>query len=99
MEGHTHPMSVTTDSQPERGIEEALSSAENRADALFHEVRRQLTEEGLSSDQVLAALAAYRDRFQRAGDEDAEDAVVDVMNIVAGWANPQTVDALHRSPA
>ena len=92
-------MSVTRDSQPRRGIEEALSTTENRADTLCHEVHRQLTEEGLSSEQVLAALAVYRGRFQRAGDGDAEDALVDVMNIVAGWANPQAVDALHRPPA
>ena len=92
-------MSVTTDNQPGRGIEAALSVDGDPADALFREVRRLLTEEGFTTEQVLEALAGFRERSQRAGDDEVEDAIVEGMNVLSHWANPQVVDAVRRPNA
>ena len=48
----------------------------------------------------MAALSEYREPLLRAGNEDAEDAVVEVMNIVSGWPNPWAIEpSTTKTPA
>lgn len=54
----------------------------------LREVVRDLLAQGHAREDVLAELERYRDLLHRSGQEDAEDAVLDVMDFVVGWASP-----------
>jgi hypothetical protein len=75
---------VTTDWPP--AYEEALAAAEPTL-ALRGAVVR-VREAGLDRDTVEGQLRALREHLQRAGRDEDEDIVLEVMDFVAGWSSP-----------
>ena len=54
----------------------------------LREGARQRLGDGQSREELLSELEAIRLTLRRAGVADAEDAVLDVMDFVVGWASP-----------
>lgn len=67
----------------------AAALAEPDAVLRLRDVVKDLLAQGLSREDVLTELAQYRDALSRDGQDEAEDAVLDVMGFVVGWASPQ----------
>jgi hypothetical protein len=49
-------------------------------------IQQELTEHPEHREQVLAELRHYRDQFRDSGEAHMEDIVLDVMDMVTGWA-------------
>jgi hypothetical protein len=54
----------------------------------LRDVAKELLTQGQEREEVLAELEHLRDALVRAGQEKTEDAVLDVMDFVVGWASP-----------
>ena len=77
---------MTTDWPP--AYEEALAAAEP-ALALREAVVRA-REAGVGRDVVVGPLQALREHLRRAGRDEDEDVVLEVMDFLAGWSSPHT---------
>ena len=66
-----------------------LSIAKETRDAgLLHAELRRRAEAGTSRAAALAELASARDELRNAGNEQAENAVLEAMDFVQGWCAP-----------
>ena len=75
---------MTTDWPP--AYEEALAAPEpTRA---LREAVVRARESGVARDVVERQLRALREHLQRAGRDEDEDVVLEVMDFLAGWSSP-----------
>ena len=73
--------------QLEKSLEEALQSAEPVL--RLRDLVRQWMSQGKEKTTVLGLLEESREELRRAGREQDEDVVMDVMDFLLGWCSPQ----------
>ncbi len=54
----------------------------------LREVVQRLLAEGRPREELLSDLDSIRATLRQAGQDEAEDVVLDVMDFVVGWASP-----------
>lgn len=71
----------------ERNVESSVRSAEGLR--WFRGYLRGLLDAGLSHAELEDVLRHVHDRFQRAGNEQLADFVLDGLDILTGWCGPE----------
>lgn len=70
--------------------DEILSDALNNVDAtLVWEKLMKYKQSGMNKDTMLSALDSLRLEMRQKGDEKTEDAIMDYMDLFAGWSSPK----------
>jgi hypothetical protein len=78
-----------TPSTLERQVETALSAETARK--MVRDAAKEALESGVPRDEVYARLEALRARFQDEGRDEAEEVVMDVMDLFEGHAHPRNL--------
>jgi hypothetical protein len=70
-------------------IEALKSSIQSRQDAVvLCDIARSLVDAGMTQESLLGSLEHLRSEFHNAGDSEAEDITLEVMDYVVGWCSP-----------
>ena len=70
-------------------IEDLKSSIKSRQDSVvLRDIARSLLDAGMTRESLLGSLEHLRSEFQNAGDSEAEDITLEVMDYLVGWCSP-----------
>jgi len=70
-------------------IEALKSGIQSRLDSMvLRDIARSLIDAGMTRESLLGSLEHLRSEFHNAGDSEAEDSTLELMDYVVGWCSP-----------